>query len=159
MPPDGHVRGLEVPWEDLLAFDELSEAWRDRRLVAVIDGSDSDDSEDDSMPLLIDDPGVVVDDYGQRSSVDRALHFGATEEIYHFEGLVAQEGFAFGSALSPQQALWAREHHAKPTREDFGLSWVVQPQITSVIYRGQTGHSWLVPQCLPLGILEYLECT
>jgi hypothetical protein len=132
MSPDGHVRGLKVPWEDSSAFDELSEAWRDCRLLAVIDGSSLDDSDDDSMPLLIND-GVIVDDDGQRS-VDRALRFQVTKEIDHFEGLVAQEGFAFGSPLSPQQALWAwEEHHANLTRENFGLSWVVHPQIASVI--------------------------
>jgi hypothetical protein len=156
MSPDGHVQGLEVPWEDSLAFDELSEAWRDHRLVAEIEDSDSDDSNYASMPLLIDD-GVVVDDDGQRS-VDHALLFDSD----HFEGLVAQEGFAFGSALSPQQALWVWEEHcANLTQEEFGLSWVVHPQIASVIYRVGTRHSWLVPQGLPLGILgdlEYSRC-
>jgi hypothetical protein len=93
------VQGLKVPWEDSLAFDELSEAWRDRRLVAVIEGSDLDDSDYESMPLLINDR-VVVDDDGQRS-LDHASLFDAD----HFEGLIAQEGFAFGSALGPQQAL------------------------------------------------------
>jgi hypothetical protein len=154
MSPGGHVRRLEVPWEDSLAFNELSEAWGDRRLVAVIEGSDSDDLNHESMPLLIDD-GVVVDDDGHRS-VDHALLFDAN----HFEGLVAEEGFAFGSALSPQQALWAWEEHcANLTQEDFGLSWVVHPQIASVVYRGRTGHSWLVPQGLPLGILGDLESS
>jgi hypothetical protein len=35
----------------------------------------------------------------------------------------------------------------------------VHPQIASVIYRGRTGHSWLVPQGLPFGILGDLGCS
>jgi hypothetical protein len=112
---------------------------------------------DDLMPLLIDDEDLVVDD-GQLS-INRSLRLDAAEETDHFEKLLAQEGFAFGSALSPQQVLWAWEEHcANLAQEDLGLSWVVHPQIASVIYRGRTGYSWLVPQCLPLGILKDLEC-
>jgi hypothetical protein len=55
------------------------------------------------MPLLIDDEDLVVDD-GQFSVICQ-LRFDAAEETYHFEELLAQEGFAFGSALSPQQVL------------------------------------------------------
>jgi hypothetical protein len=74
--------------------------------------------EDDPMPLLTDDDDLVVND-GQLS-VDCSLRFDATKKTDHFEELLAQEGFAFGSTLSPQWVLWTwEEHRANLTREHF----------------------------------------
>jgi hypothetical protein len=52
MPFDRRVRGLEVSWEDSVVVNELSEEWRSCRDVAWVDGSDYDDSEGSSPPLI-----------------------------------------------------------------------------------------------------------
>jgi hypothetical protein len=41
MPLYERVRGLEGSWEDLVRVDKLSELWRSRWDVALIDSSDS----------------------------------------------------------------------------------------------------------------------
>jgi hypothetical protein len=68
-------------------------------------------------------------------------------------------GIPFGVALSPSELLRQREEfETHLNREFFGLCRVVHPQIASVIYRGLFGHSWLVPHCLALSILDELAC-
>jgi len=49
MPLDRHVRGLEGSWEDSVGQDELSEEWRGRQDVALIEGSDSEASDSSSI--------------------------------------------------------------------------------------------------------------
>jgi hypothetical protein len=68
-------------------------------------------------------------------------------------------GIPFGSVLSLQELLRRREEYEiHLNREAFGLSPVVHPQIASVVYRGFFGHSWLVPRCLALSVLDRLDC-
>jgi hypothetical protein len=45
---------LEGFWKDSVRIDELSEDWRSRQGVARIDGRDSDDSSEGSLPALLD---------------------------------------------------------------------------------------------------------
>lgn len=60
-------------------------------------------------------------------------------------------GFPFVVGVSPQELLRHREEYATDlNREAFSLCWVVLSQIVFVIYKGLTGHSWLVPHCLAL---------
>jgi hypothetical protein len=54
MPLYERVRGLEGAWEDLVRVDKLSELRRSRWDVALIDSSTSDDSDDGSLPKLLD---------------------------------------------------------------------------------------------------------
>jgi hypothetical protein len=52
MPLGRHVWNLEGSWEDSVRIDELSEEWRSRQDVARIDGSDSDDLPEGSLPAF-----------------------------------------------------------------------------------------------------------
>jgi hypothetical protein len=150
MPLDRRVRGLEGSWEDSLRVDELSEEWRSRRDVAWVDGSDSDDS----LPLLIDGS-----DLDEQNLDDRQIGLDAAGLIHYPEYTVVYGGIPFGVVLSPSELLRQREEYKTHlNREFFGLCWVVHPQIASVIYRGSFGHSWLVPHCLALSILDELAC-
>jgi hypothetical protein len=48
MSPIGHVRGLEGALKVFArAFDELSEAWLNRWIIALVDGSDLENSDDE----------------------------------------------------------------------------------------------------------------
>jgi hypothetical protein len=156
MPLYERVRGLEGAWEDLVRADKLSELWRSRWDVALIDSSTSDDSDDGSLPELLD--GSDCDERDQDSE-DRQLGLDASGLIHYPEDTVVYGGILFGSVLSPQELLRRREEYEMHlNREAFGLSQVVHPQIASVVYRGLSGHSWLVPQCLALGVLDKLDC-
>jgi hypothetical protein len=90
---------------------------------------------------------------------DRQLGLDALGLIHYPEDTVVYGGISFGVALSPQELLRRqKEYETHLNREDFGLCWVVHRQIASVIYRGLTGHSWLIPHCLTLSVLDELEC-
>jgi hypothetical protein len=150
MPLDRHVRGLEGSWEDSVRVDKLSEEWRGRRNVAWIEGSNSDGS----LPALIDGS-----DLDEQDLDDRQLGRDAAGRIYYPDDTVVYGGIPFGVALSPSELLRQREEfETHMNREFFGLCPVVHPQIASVIYRGLVGHSWLVPHCLALSILDELAC-
>jgi hypothetical protein len=153
MPFDRRVRGLEVSWEDSVVVDELSEEWRSRKDVAWIDGSDSDDSEG-SVPPLIDGSDLDEQDLG-----DRQLGYDAAGLIHYPEDTVVYGGIPFGSVLSPLELSRQREEYETHlNREAVGLCQIIHPRVASVIYRGLSGHSWLVPHCLALSILEDLAC-
>lgn len=157
MPLGRHVRDLEGSWEDSVRIDELSEEWRSRQDVARIDGSDSDDSSDGSLPALLDGS----DDEGpeEQSLEDLGLGLDAAGLISYPDDTVVYSRIPFGLALSPQELLRRREEYGTHlNREEFGLTRVVHPQIASVVYRGLSGHSWLVPHCLALSILDSLDC-
>jgi hypothetical protein len=156
MPLYERVRGLEGSWEDLVRVDELSEEWRSRWDVALIDSSDSDDSDDGSLPELLD--GSDRDERDQDFDA-RQLGLDASGLIHYPEDTVVYGGIPFGSVLSLQELLRQREEYeTRLNREDFGLHWVVHPQLASVIYRGLFGHSWLVPHCLALSVLDVSAC-
>jgi hypothetical protein len=147
---DRRVQGLKGSWEDFVSIDELSQEWRSRRDVAWIDGSDSDDS----LPLLIDGS-----DLDEQDLDDRQIGLDAAGLIHYPEDTVVYGGIPFGVALSPSELLRQREEfETHLNRESFGLCRVAHPQIASVIYRGLFGHSWLVPHCLALSILDELAC-
>ena len=157
MPPDGHVRGLEVSWEDSVRVDELSEEWRGRRDVALIDGSDSDDSDDGSLPALLEGSDV---DAQEQDLVDHQLGLDASGLIHYLDDTVVYGGIPFGFGPSPQELLRRQEEYETHlNREDFGLRRVVHPQVASVVYRGLSGHSWLVPHGLALSVLDKLDCS
>jgi hypothetical protein len=68
MSTNGHVAAGfgSALGRSCLAFNEYSEAWRDRRLIALIDGSDLDGpSTDNHMLSRIDDEDLVADN-GQK---------------------------------------------------------------------------------------------
>jgi hypothetical protein len=71
MPLGRHVRDLEGSWEDSLKIDELSKELRNRQDVARIDGSDSDDSSEGSLPALLD--GSDADGPEEQSLEDLGL--------------------------------------------------------------------------------------
>jgi hypothetical protein len=150
MPFDRHVRGLEGSWEDSVRVDKLSEEWWSCREVVWIDGSDSDDS----LPLLIDGS-----DLDEQDLDDHQIGLNAAGLIHYPEDIVVYGEIPFGVALSPSELLRQREEYETHlNREAFKLCRVVHPQIASVIYRGLFGHSWLVPHCFALSILEELAC-
>jgi hypothetical protein len=156
MPLYERVQGLEFSWEDLVCVDELSELWRSRWDVALIDGSDSDDLDDGSLPALLD--GSDCDELDQDFK-DLQIGLDASGLIHYPEDTVVYGGIPFGSVLSPQELLRRREEYETHlNREGFGLSRMVHPQIVSIVYRGLSGHSWLVPQCLALSVLDKLDC-
>jgi hypothetical protein len=153
MPPDRRVRGLEESWEDSVGLDELSEEWRNRRDVAWIDGSDSDDSEG-SLPPLLD-----ASDPDEQNLEDRQSRSDAAGLIHYLDDTVVYGGIPSGSVLSPLELLRRREEYEVLWKwEVLGLCWVVHPQVASVIYKGSLDYSWLVPHCLTLSILEVLAC-
>jgi hypothetical protein len=94
------VRGLEGSWEDLVRVDELSEEWRSRWDVALIDSSDSDDSHDGSLPELLD--GSDRDESDQDFDA-RQLGLDASGLIHYPEDTAVYGGIPFGSVLSPQE--------------------------------------------------------
>jgi hypothetical protein len=157
MPLYERVRGLEGAWEDSVRVDELSELWRSRWDVVLIDSSTSDDFDVGSLPELLD--GSDCDERDQDLE-DRQLGLDASGLIHYPEDIVVYGGIPFGSVLSPQELLRHREEYeTRLNREDSGkLCRVVHPQIASVIYGGLFGHSWLVPHCLALSILDVLAC-
>jgi hypothetical protein len=147
---------VQGAWEDLVKVDELSELWRSRWDVVLIDSSTSNDSDDRSLPELLD--GSDCDERDQDLE-DSQLGLEASGLIHYPEDTVVYGGIPFGSDLSPQELLRHREEYeTRLNREDFGLCRVVHPQIASVIYRGLFGHSWLVPHCLALSVLDVLAC-
>jgi hypothetical protein len=151
MPLGRHVRDLEGSWEDSVRIDELSEEWRSRQDVARIDGSDSDDSSEGSLPALL--AGSDADGPEEQSLEDLGLGLDAAGLISYPDDTVVYGRIPFGLALSPQELLRRREEYGTHlSREEFGLTRVVHPQIASVVYRGLSGHSWLVPHCLALSI-------
>jgi hypothetical protein len=153
MPFDRRVRGLKESWEDSVGLDGLSEEWRDRRDVAWIDGSDSDDSEG-SLPPLLDGSDPDEQDLG-----DRQLGLNAAGLIHYLDDTVVYGGIPFGSVLSPLELLRRREEYeVLRNREALGLCWVVHPQVAFVIYRWSLDYSWRVPHCLALSVLEVLAC-
>jgi hypothetical protein len=150
MPLDRYVRGLEGSWEDFVRVDELSEEWQSRRDVAWIDGSNYGDS----LPLLIDGSDLDGHDLD-----DRQIGPNAAGLIHYPKDTVVYGEIAFGVALSPLKHFRQQEEYETHlNREAFGFCWVVHPQIASVIYKGLFGHSWLVPHCLALSIVEELAC-
>jgi hypothetical protein len=74
------------------------------RIVALIDGSNLEDSNDESAFLLINHEGRIAHDGQVR--VHCKLRFDAGEYTYYSNAATNQGGFAFGSALKPQQVLW-----------------------------------------------------
>jgi hypothetical protein len=157
MPLRRHVWDLKGSWEDSVRIDELSEEWRSRLDVARIDGSDSDDSSEGSLPALLD--GSDTDGPGEQSLEDLGLGLDAAGLISYPEDTVVYNRIPFGLALSPRELLRRREEYeVHLNREEFGLTRVVHPQIASVVYRGLLGHSWLVPHCLTLSALDSLDC-
>jgi hypothetical protein len=157
MPLGRHVRDLEGSWEDSVRIDELSEERRSRQDLARIDGSDSDDSSVGSLPALL--AGSDADGPEEQTLEDLGLGLDAAGLISYPEDTVVYGRIPFGLALSPQELLRRREEYGTHlSREEFGLTRVVHPQIASVVYRGLSGHSWLVPHCLALSILDSLDC-
>jgi hypothetical protein len=123
MPLYERVRGLEGSWEDLVRVDELSEEWRSRWDVALIDSSDSGDSDDESLPELLD--GSDRDESDQDSDA-RQLGLDASGLIHYPEDTVVYGGIPFGSVLSPQELSRQREEYeTRLNWEDFGLCRVV----------------------------------
>jgi hypothetical protein len=158
MPLERHVRDLEGSWEDSVRIDELSEEWPSCQDVARIDGSDSDDSSEGSLPAFKLD-GSDADGPEEQSLEDLGLGLDAAELISYPEDTLFYGRIPFGLALSPQELLRRREEYeAHLNREEFGLTRVVHLQIASTVYRGLLGHSWLVPQCLALSVLDSLDC-
>ena len=156
MPLYERVRGLEGAWEDLVRVDELSELWRSHWDAVLIEGSDTDDCDDGSLPELLD--GSDFDDRDQDLD-DRQLGLNAAGLIQYPDDTVVYGRIPFGSVLSPLELLRQREEYgARLNREALGLCQVTHPQVASVIYRGLSGHSWLVPHCLALSILDSLAC-
>jgi hypothetical protein len=136
--------------EDLVRVDELSELWRSRWDVALIDSSDSDDFDDGSLPELLD--GSARDERDQDFD-DHQLGLDASGVIHYPEDTVVYGEIPFGVALSPPELLRQREEfETHLNREFFGLCRVVHPRIAF-------GHSWLVPHCLALSILDGLVCS
>jgi hypothetical protein len=157
MPLGRHVRDLEGSWEDSVRLDELSEEWRGRHDVAVIDGSDSDDPSKGSLPALLDGS---EDDGPEKQRLEHyGLGLDAAGQISKPDDTVVYSRIPFGLTLSPQELLRRREEYRTHlNREEFGLTRVVHPQIASVVYRGLFGHSWLVPHCLALSVVDRLDC-
>jgi hypothetical protein len=101
MPLYERVRGLEGSWEDLVGVDELSELWRSRWDVALIDSSDLDDSDDGSLLELLD--GSECDERDQDVE-DRQLGLDALGLIHYPEDTVVYGGIPFGSAFKSARA-------------------------------------------------------
>jgi hypothetical protein len=98
-------------------------------------------------------------DLDEQGLEDRQIGLDAAGLIHYPEDTVVYGGIPFKVALSPSELLRQREEYETHlNREAFGLCWVVHPQIASVIYRGLFGHSWLVPHCLALTVLDELAC-
>jgi hypothetical protein len=109
-------------------------------LPDLLDGSDSDELDQDFE--------------------DRQLGLDAAGLIHYPDDTVAYGGIPFGSVLSPQELVRRREEYETLlNRESFGLTWVVHPQVASVVYRGLSGYSWLVPHGLTLSVLDTLDCS
>jgi hypothetical protein len=107
-----------------------------------------------SLPPLIDGSDLDEQDLG-----DRQLGLDAAGLIRYPEDTVVYGGIPFGSVLSSLELSRQREEYETHlNREAVRLCQVIHPRVASVIYRGLFGHSWLVPHCLALSILEYLAC-
>jgi hypothetical protein len=98
MPLGRHVRDLEGSWEDSVRIDKLSEKWRSRQDVARIDGSDSDDSSEGSLPALLD--GSDADRPEDQSLEDLDLGLDTAGLISSPEDTVVYGRIPFGLALS-----------------------------------------------------------
>jgi hypothetical protein len=106
------------------------------------------------LPPLIDGSDLDEQDLG-----DRQLGLDAAGLIHYPEDTVVYRGIPFGSVLSPLELSRQREEYETHlNREAVGLCQVIHPRVASVIYKGLFGHSWLVPHCLALSILEDLAC-
>jgi hypothetical protein len=141
MPPVRHVRGLEGSWEDSVGQDELSEEWRSRRDVALIEGSDSEASDSSSIPSLID--GSDLDD-DERVLGECYEGLNVAGQIHYPDDTVVYGRLPFGSAFSPLQLVRHREKYAAYlNRGTYGLRRVVQPQTASVVYRGPAARLFL----------------
>jgi hypothetical protein len=103
MPLGRHVRDLEGSWEDSVRIDELSEEWRSRQDVARIDGSDSGDLSDGSLPALLD--GSDSNGPEEQSSEDLDLGLDVAGLISYPEDIVVYSRIPFGLALSPRELL------------------------------------------------------
>jgi hypothetical protein len=157
MPLERHVRNLEGSWEDSVRIDKLSEEWRSHQDVARIDGCDLVDSSEGSLPALLD--GSNADGPKEQSLEDLGSKVDAAGFVSYLENTVGYGWIPFGLALSPHELLRRREEYeAHLKREEFGLTRVVHPQIASVVYKGLLGHSWLVPHCFALSVLDSLDC-
>jgi hypothetical protein len=157
MPLGRQIQDLEGSWEDSVRLDELSEEWQSRHDVALIDGSDSDDSSEGSLPALLD--GSDVDGPEEQGLEDYGLGLDAAGQISYPGDTVVYGRIPLGLALSPQKLLRQREDYVTHlSREEFGLTRVVHPQIAFVVYRGLFGYSWLVPHCLALSVVDRLGC-
>jgi hypothetical protein len=100
----------------------------------LIEGSDTDDFDEGSLPELLDGS-----DFNER---DQNFEDRQTE----LDASVAYVGIPFGSVLSPQELLRRREEYETHLNmEDLGLSRVAPLDCTSVVYRGLSSYSWLVP--------------
>jgi hypothetical protein len=140
MPLGRHVRDLEDSWEDSVRIGKLFEKWRSRQDVARIDGSDSDDSSEGSLPALLD--GSDANGPEEQSLEDLGLGLDAAGLISYPENTVVYGRIPFGLALSPQELFRRREEYeAHLNRKEFGLTRIVHPQIAFVVYRGLLGHS------------------
>jgi hypothetical protein len=103
MPLERHVRDLEGSWEGSVRIDELSEEWQSRQDVARIDGSDSEDSSEGSLPALLD--GSEADGPKEQSLEDLGLGFDAAGLISYPEDTVVYGRIPFRLALSPRELL------------------------------------------------------
>jgi hypothetical protein len=54
MPLYERVRGMEGAWKGLVRVDKLFDLWRSHWDVALIEGSDTNDCDDGSLPELLD---------------------------------------------------------------------------------------------------------
>jgi hypothetical protein len=94
MPQGRHVRDLEGSWKDSVRIDELSEEWRSRPDVARIDGSDSDDSFEGSLPALLD--SLDADGPEEQSLEDLGLGLDAVGLFSYPEDTVVYGRIPFG---------------------------------------------------------------
>jgi hypothetical protein len=109
MPLGRQVRDLKGSWEDSFRIDELSEEWRSRQDVARIDGSDSDDSSEGSLPALLD--GSDADRPEGQGLEDLGFGLDAAGLISYPDDTVVYERIPFRLALSPQELLRRREEY------------------------------------------------
>jgi len=136
MPLDRHVRGLEGSWEDSVGQDELSEEWRGRQDVALIEGSDSEASDSSSIPPLID--GSDLDD-DERVLGEYYEGLNAAGQIHYPDDTVVYGRLPFGAALSPLQLVRRRESYgAFLNRGQYGLRRVVHPRPLLLFTEGTT---------------------
>jgi hypothetical protein len=157
MPLYERVRGLEGSWEDLVRVDELSELWRSHWDVALIEGSNTDDFDEGSLPELLD--GSEFDERDQNFE-DRQTGLDASGLIYYPEDTCSVWWDSFRvSFKSARAAETTRE--VRDTSEQGRLGFVeggTPPDRFRCLERIVWLLRWLVPQCLALSILEDLAC-